>query len=184
MCCAGGTLRAHYLAREDILVAVDLLVYSVGGIRRQETRVAPDMMVVQGMHAGLRGSYRVWEEGKPPDFVLEVLSTSDHLKEEGHKRREYARMVVREYLRYDPRGRTMAHRWGGRRLIGGRLTNEWPPGGGLPWDQQERRAAGTLAHALHLSIPVSRLEAPLSSGGSNDRSAGRKGPFGALRLRF
>lgn len=27
MCCAGGTLRAHYRARKDILVAVDLLVY-------------------------------------------------------------------------------------------------------------------------------------------------------------
>ena len=43
----------------------------------------------------------------------------------GDKRRAYARMVVREYLRYDPRRCTIARRWGGRRLIGGRLTNEW-----------------------------------------------------------
>lgn len=48
-----------------------------------ETRVVPEVMVVRGVHTGLRGSYRLWEEGKPPDFVLEVGSTSTHLKEGG-----------------------------------------------------------------------------------------------------
>ena len=116
---AGGTLRAHFRHRKDILVAVDLLVYYVEGDK--DTSVAPDVMVVRGVHSGLRGSYRVFEEGKAPDFVLEVLSKSTHLNDEGDKRKAYARMGVHEYFRYDPRGRTMARKPGGRRLVGERL---------------------------------------------------------------
>ena len=100
---AGGTLRAHFRHREDILVAVDLLVYFREG--DPKARVAPDVMVVRGVHSGIRGSYRIWEEGRSPDFVLEVLSKGTHWRDFDPKREKYADMGVSEYFRYDPLGR-------------------------------------------------------------------------------
>ena len=36
--------------------------------------VAPDVFVVKGVSNHKRPSYKVWEEGKTPDFVLEITS--------------------------------------------------------------------------------------------------------------
>ena len=147
---AGGTLRAHFRTHKDTLVAVDLLVFYGEG--DEEITAAPDVMVVRGVPTGLRSSYRVREDGKPPDFVLEVLSKSMHLKDEGEQRRAYARMGVREYFRYDPRGRTMARRLGGRRLIGERLV-------GGPYREIPQAEDGSVrSEALGLDLRVRRGE--------------------------
>ena len=46
-------------------------------------------------------SYFVWEFGKPPDLVVEIVSNQKG-NEIGHKRRRYAEMEVRYYVIYDP----------------------------------------------------------------------------------
>ena len=51
-----------------------------------------------------RSSYFVWEEGKPPDWVLEVASPSTQKKDLDDKRRKYAEMGVPEYWLFDPKG--------------------------------------------------------------------------------
>ena len=54
-----------------------------------------------------RPSYLIWEEGKAPDFVLEVASPSTADRDAEHKAREYAQIGVREYWRLDPQGTLM-----------------------------------------------------------------------------
>ncbi|MDE0125958.1 MAG: Uma2 family endonuclease [Bryobacterales bacterium] len=53
---------------------------------------------------GTASRCRIWEEGKAPDFVLEVLSPSTAENEVRHRAMEYARIGVREYWRLDPAG--------------------------------------------------------------------------------
>ena len=104
---ATGALRHHFWSREDVLVAMELRVY----YRRGDNRVwlQPDVQVVHGVgRSPSRSSYLVWEEGKPPDFVLEVASPSTAARDARHKVGEYASLGVREYWRLDPVGELMA----------------------------------------------------------------------------
>ena len=51
-----------------------------------------------------RKGYLIPEQGKPPDFVLEVASETTGEVDETDKRRDYARFRVPEYWRFDPTG--------------------------------------------------------------------------------
>ena len=104
---ATGALRHHFRQREDVLVAMELAVY----YRRGDNRAClqPDVQVVHGVgRSPSRSTYRMWDEGKPPDFVLEVASPSTADKDAQHKVGEYASLGVREYWRLDPAGELMA----------------------------------------------------------------------------
>ena len=48
--------------------------------------------------------YKLWEEGKPPDFVLEVASGRTWQQDRGRKRILYEQLGCTEYWRFDPRG--------------------------------------------------------------------------------
>ena len=71
---AAMALRHHFRGREDVLVAMELVIYYKRG--DNTARLQPDVQVVFGVGRGDRGTYKVWEEGKAPDFVLEVASPS------------------------------------------------------------------------------------------------------------
>ena len=96
---AGGDLGS---ARPKALVAADILVYPEKGNNRNS--IAPDVLVALGLGRHKRSSYFVWEEGKPPDWVLEVASPSTKRKDLDDKRRKYAEMGVPEYWMFDPKG--------------------------------------------------------------------------------
>ena len=49
-------------------------------------------------------SYRLWEEGKAPDFALEVASESTWREDLGRKRDLYAKLGIGEYWLFDPQG--------------------------------------------------------------------------------
>ena len=105
----------------DTYVTGDLLLYYRKNDRRRS--VAPDVMVVKGVDPGPRRSYVLWEEGRPPDFVVEVHSLDSREYDRGDKRELYASLGVREYFVFDPlyeeKGRAGDLR--GYRLWGGRL---------------------------------------------------------------
>ena len=84
------------------LVAADILLYPEEGNRSKS--IAPDVLVALGLGMEERFSYRVWREGKPPDWVLEVASPSTAADDVGDKRRRYAEMGVQEYWLFDPLG--------------------------------------------------------------------------------
>ena len=103
---AATALDYYFRERADVLVAMELVVYYQRG--NNQVWLQPDVQVVFGVeHCGSRGSFKVWEEGKAPDFVLEVASPSTAEKDARHKAREYARIGVREYWRLDPAGSLM-----------------------------------------------------------------------------
>ena len=65
-------------------------------------------------------SYKVWEEGKGPEFVLEVASPGTWREDVGPKREVYARLGVGEYWLYDPMGEHLSSpELQGYRLVGG-----------------------------------------------------------------
>lgn len=99
---AVGALRSHFQDRDDVYVVGDLMLYYEEG--DQTASVAPDVFVVFGVPNHLRRTYLLWQEGKAPDFVLEVTSRSTRQVDQGIKRGLYARLGVVEYWQYDPTG--------------------------------------------------------------------------------
>lgn len=95
-------LGQHFRGRDDVYVTGNLLLYYREG--DPGASVAPDVFVVIGAKPGMRTSYRLWEEPKAPDFVLEVTSRATHREDQGKKRELYRRLGVREYWQYDPTG--------------------------------------------------------------------------------
>ena len=114
----GSALDRYYQAREDVYVVGNLLLYYQEGDRSKS--VSPDLMVVLGASKHIRSSYRLWEEPKAPDFVLEIASESTHRIDRGVKRDLYAGMGVLEYWQYDPAGSYLEPPLLGFRLVEGR----------------------------------------------------------------
>ena len=107
-------LRTHFADREQVYVAGDMFLYFREG--DPEAVVAPDVFVVVGAPKHKRRSYRLWEEPKAPDFVLEVTSHSTRKEDRGRKREVYASLGVGEYWLFDPTGDWLAPRLQGLRL--------------------------------------------------------------------
>lgn len=97
-----GALFARYERCPNVFVAINLLLcYREEGVRSLSV---PDLFVVFGVSDKNRPSYKVWEEGKVPDFVLEVASKGTYENDLGRKKNTYERMGVREYCVFDPKG--------------------------------------------------------------------------------
>ena len=94
-------LKHHFRDVNDAYVSGNLLMYyEEGNIRKS---VSPDVLVVFGVSKKRRRTYRTWEEGHTPDFVLEVGSKSTYRQDLTHKKDLYASVLgVREYYIYDP----------------------------------------------------------------------------------
>ena len=112
-----GALGLRYRERPDVYVSGDLLIYYEEG--NLQVSVAPDVFVVFGVEDRSRGNYKVWEEGKGPDFVLEVASPSTWREDVRRKPGVYAGLGVREYFMYDPTGEHYSPRLRGYRLVDG-----------------------------------------------------------------
>ena len=65
-------------------------------------------------------AYVISEQGKPPDFVMEVASRSTGRRDVGEKRVYYESVGVTEFWRFDETGRFHGARLGGDRLVDGR----------------------------------------------------------------
>ena len=112
-------LRLCFRGRDDVLVEADRIVYYKAG--DASASIVPDVFVVLGVGSHPRRTYKVWEEGRPPDFVMEVASPATFGNDDVIKPRIYARMGVREYFQFDPEpeARLLTPRLQGRRLQGG-----------------------------------------------------------------
>jgi Uma2 family endonuclease len=74
----------------------NLFVYFEKG--HPEMVVAPDVFVARGVRKGKRRIYKIWEEKKGPDLVIELTSRDTHLEDLGKKRAIYERLRVKEYI--------------------------------------------------------------------------------------
>ena len=82
----------------------------------------PDLMVAFDVNAAAyeaSNGYIVSEQGKPPDFVLEVASESTAETDVGEKRDDYAALGILEYWRFDKTGEFHGVRLAGDQLVDG-----------------------------------------------------------------
>ncbi len=109
-------LRSYWAEREDVFVGGNMFVYfSPDQVLTHDFR-GPDVFVVQGVERRERKSWLVWQEGKGPDVVIELLSETTAAKDKSEKKRIYQeRLRVPEYFWYDP----FSGEWAGFTLRGG-----------------------------------------------------------------
>ena len=96
------TLENHFRQRPEVYVSGDILMYYVE--RQPQKVVAPDALVTFGMGQKPRLTYKVWEEGKVPDFVMEMRSKTTYRNDLGEKMELYASLGIRDYVLYDAEG--------------------------------------------------------------------------------
>ena len=120
----GALERWFATRRPGTCVAGELVVYSEGRAeadgRVRANAVVPDVLVAFAVGGHRRHSYVLWQEGKAPEFVLEVASVSTWRRDRDEKPAVYAGLGVREYFLYDPVGRWLEPRVQGYELVRGR----------------------------------------------------------------
>ena len=115
---ATSALDQHFRDRDDVLVDMELVVYYERG--NDQAWLRPDVLVVFGVERDEKlSTFKVWDKGKAPDFVLEVASPSTEERDAEYKAEEYLRIGVREYWRLDPDGTLMGVPLEGYRAHGG-----------------------------------------------------------------
>ena len=95
-------LRHRFSPREDVYVGIDQFVYYSEGVKPKA--VTPDVFVSFDIPDYDRDIYRIDEEGKAPDWVIEVASPSTYKYDVEGKKDLYEAIGVREYWVYDPQG--------------------------------------------------------------------------------
>ena len=83
----------------------------------------PDLLIAFGVDPAAyyrSNAYVISEQGKPPDFVLEIASPSSRRTDRVDKRRDYAVLGIPEYWRFDEASRRRGSRLEGDRLVEGR----------------------------------------------------------------
>jgi Uma2 family endonuclease len=96
-------LRLSWADRMDAYVGGNMFIYfSLEQVRHQDFR-GPDFFAVLGVPKRERKSWVVWQEGKGPDVVIELLSESTAAQDKGEKKDIYQdRLRVPEYFWFDP----------------------------------------------------------------------------------
>jgi Uma2 family endonuclease len=96
-------LRLIWADRMDAYVGGNMFIYfSLEQVRHQDFR-GPDFFAVLGVPKRERKSWVVWQEGKGPDVVIELLSESTAAQDKGEKKDIYQDCLrVPEYFWFDP----------------------------------------------------------------------------------
>ena len=93
-------LETHFADIPDVYIWSNMMMYYEKGPPAKS--VKPDIFVSFGIGRQERRLYKVWEEEKAPDFIMEFASKSTYETDLGGKKSIYAAMGVREYFLYDP----------------------------------------------------------------------------------
>ncbi|MDE2785631.1 MAG: Uma2 family endonuclease [Chloroflexota bacterium] len=129
-------LAIHLGDPETTLVEADRWIVPDASFDKRRARY-PDLLVafdVSPAEYEASNGYIVSEQGKAPDFVLEVASPSTAHRDLNEKRDFYASIGVREYWRFDRTGEHYGTRLYGERLEGGvygPIPRDELPGGDL-----------------------------------------------------
>jgi Uma2 family endonuclease len=125
------TLDVYHADDPMVYVSGNILVFHEQGNKRRH--VSPDVLVVRGVEKRRRPNYLVWEEGKGPDVVIELTSSSTRREDQTDKMALYRDVLkVREYFLFDPFGDWLDPPLQGYRLRGGKYVRIRPRQGRLP----------------------------------------------------
>ncbi|MGH7596263.1 MAG: Uma2 family endonuclease [bacterium] len=112
-----NALEEYYRSDAGIYVTGNILVHYRDEVGEWKF-LAPDVIVVKGVEKKERGSYVIEDEGKAPDFIIELVSPSTKVEDLGNKRVIYAGWRVQEYFLFDPTGELFSTPLRGFRLQG------------------------------------------------------------------
>ena len=101
-----GSLSLHFGNLESTVILSEVAAALIPTEAYEGVRY-PDLLIAFNVRPEAilpRNGYLIPEQGKPPDFVLEVASASTARRDETTKRDDYARMGVLEYWRFDATG--------------------------------------------------------------------------------
>ena len=145
-----ATLRNWFASHLRVQVGANIfLYYQEGHISK---RLTPGLFVVRGLEALPERSYKIWEVGRPPTFVLDLDSPSTHERDRDEKQALYASMGVKEYWRFAPTGFLNDPEGPRVRLAGGVLR-------GLGYEPLESAADGSI-HSEVLGLEIRADEPP------------------------
>ena len=99
------TLRRHLRGQPNTLISGDSFLYYDRD--NLNNRYEPDCYIAFDVDVDAiwpRNGYMIWVAGKSPDFALEIASESTAERDMVVKRRDYARIGIREYWRFDATG--------------------------------------------------------------------------------
>ena len=137
------TGSAHYVAehlgRPETTIVTGERYIAVIPVRRMRRPMLglryPDLLVAFNVDPDAferSNAYVIEEQGKPPDFVLEIASPSSRRRDLVTKRAAYAELEIPEYWRFDELAKRRPRKLAGDRLSGGEyrpLPTELLPGG-------------------------------------------------------
>ncbi len=106
-------LRQLYQDQQAIVLADQFLYYAKGLPR---LRVAPDVMLIEGVEPGPRDNYKIWREGAVPSVIFEITSKGTQDKDKVDKKTLYEQIGVAEYWLFDPKGEWIPEKLRGYRL--------------------------------------------------------------------
>ena len=109
-------IENHFAHIPDVYVLGDMMMYYEEGNPRKS--ISPDIFVAFGIGKKERRIYKIWEEGKPPDFILEFASKGTYHNDLTRKVQLYAEIGIPEYFVYDVDRRYLPAPLLGFRLIG------------------------------------------------------------------
>ena len=116
-----AALQRHFGGGDATIVLSEIPVRQSPS-QREGHRI-PDLLIAFNADFRLaveQNGYSIRDQGKPPDFVLEVASPSTGLEDYTGKRNDYAAFGIPEYWRFDPSG----GRYRGTPLGGDRLVDD------------------------------------------------------------
>ena len=110
-------MRGYFAEMPDVYISGNLMMYYEDS--RPPKAVSPDLLVSFGVGKKPRRTYKIWEEGKPPDFVVEFSSKSTVRNDLNTKKELYARLGILEYFLCDVDRRYLPSPLMGFRLVAG-----------------------------------------------------------------
>jgi Uma2 family endonuclease len=112
-------LLRFYDGNPNVAVHSNMFVYYVEGDPKRN--VCPDLFVALNVGSSInRRTFKVWDEGKGPDLVIEVISKKTRREDQKQKLELYRDVLkVREYFLFDPFEEYLKPSLQGYRLVRG-----------------------------------------------------------------
>ena len=98
----------HHLGNRETTIVTSEVAARLTPTETLEGVLYPDLLIAFNADPAAhfaRNGYAISEQGKPPDFVMEVASKWTRRRDEIEKRDAYADMGIPEYWRFDPTGK-------------------------------------------------------------------------------
>ncbi|MCG9126350.1 Uma2 family endonuclease [Candidatus Poribacteria bacterium] len=110
-------IEAYYASDPMVYVSGDLFIYYEEGVPSKS--ISPDVLVSFGVGMKQRRTYKVWEEGKTPEFVMEFSSKNTFEKDLTEKIEIYESLSIQNYFLYDAEDLYLPSQLMGYELIDG-----------------------------------------------------------------